>query len=170
MIEGGAGADWRPLVAALANPDARAEFARIALGLPADPSVPTTKASRRALDTLTRAGLIVERDGALVVNDVVFAAALRAQPARPVKTGPERFLDADGRIDRYPSNLGERRELLALIAERALHPGEVLDERTLTERLTAFSDDPAALRRYLVDLGLLERTRSGSEYALPPTP
>ena len=34
------------------------------------------------------------------------------------------------------------------------------------DRLARFTRDPAALRRYLVDAGLLERTRSGSEYAL----
>lgn len=42
---------------------------------------------------------------------------------------------------------------------------EVVDERELSERLLRFGDDPALLRRYLVDFGLVERPRSGSEYA-----
>jgi hypothetical protein len=40
-----------------------------------------------------------------------------------------------------------------------------MSEQETNERLAAFTDDVAALRRFLVDGGLLERTPSGSEYA-----
>jgi hypothetical protein len=46
----------------------------------------------------------------------------------------------------------------------------VLSEKELNERLEPFSSDVAVLRRHLVDHGLVERTRSGSEYALTATP
>lgn len=42
---------------------------------------------------------------------------------------------------------------------------EVLTEAELNERPVPFDEDVAALRRYLVDEGLLMRTRSGSSYS-----
>ena len=51
-------------------------------------------------------------------------------------------------------------------AERALRPGEQVDEQTVTERLGALWRDPATLRRDLVDNGLLERAADGSSYWL----
>lgn len=42
---------------------------------------------------------------------------------------------------------------------------DVLTEAELNERLVPFDEDVAALRRYLVDEGLLMRTRSGSSYS-----
>lgn len=152
---------WRGVVAALLNPDLRA-----ALGeLSAD--VRLTDARRqRALRRLAELQLVeVDRNGQARFTDAALKALL-AEDARPRPTGPERFLDADGPIDRYPVRAAERRELLIWIAEHALRAGEVLDERALNERLARYADDVAALRRYLVDNDIVERTRSGSQYAL----
>ncbi len=79
-----------------------------------------------------------------------------------------RFLDASGRIDRYPLRSAQRRELLTWVAARAFSPADRLTEPQVNDRLAPFAPagDVAALRRYLVDHGLLERTASGSEYAL----
>lgn len=154
--------DWRRMLAALANADARAAFARVTLGLP--PEAGAREA--RALAALAAAGLVADVDGVRVVSEEGIRAALAAgSRARP--TGVERFLSADGRIDRYPSGQSDREELLRWVAARVLSAGEVVGEREVTDRLARFSGDPAALRRHLVDSGLLERTRSGSEYALP---
>lgn len=78
-----------------------------------------------------------------------------------------RFLDRDGRIDRYPLRAAERRELLVWVATRALPLDEVLDERAVNTRLEPYAPggDVAVLRRYLVDHELVERTASGSQYA-----
>jgi hypothetical protein len=46
-----------------------------------------------------------------------------------------------------------------------LDPDGVLTEKEVNERLASFADDVAVLRRHLVDVKFLERTRSGSEYA-----
>jgi hypothetical protein len=53
-----------------------------------------------------------------------------------------------------------------MIAQRVLSEGEVLTEKELNGRLRAFTEDVPLLRRHLVDAELVERTRSGSEYAL----
>lgn len=154
--------DWRRMLAALANADTRAAFARVTLGLPPEGGACET----RALAALAAAGLVSSPEDSIVVSEAGIRAALAAGGrARP--TGVQRFLGADGRIDRYPSSAADREELLRWVAGRVLQAGEVVGEREVTERLARYGADPAALRRYLVDAGLLERTRSGSEYALP---
>lgn len=162
----GAG-DPRPVLAALANPHARRMYARIVLDQDPAGTGPSTSKQRNALAMLQRAGL-VRADGATyretseVLSGLLAAAAAR----RPQAEGPERFLDGRGRIDRYPLKAPQRLSLLQYVAGRVLQPGEVLTEWQLNERLAVFSADTATLRRYLVEAELLERTRSGSEYAL----
>lgn len=166
MDDDGDRPDWRPAVAALANPHVRRVFAQVVLG------VETVRLGaelgrsrrRRALDTLLVAGLVREVEGRVVEDPQAFARVLAAH-SLPRPTGPERFLDGHGRIDRYPADAGERRALLALVAEHVLAPDEVVTETVLGERLARFGPDTATLRRYLVEEELLERTRSGSEYA-----
>lgn len=72
-----------------------------------------------------------------------------------------------GRIERYPANKAERRDLLAWIVSDAITAGEDLTEKQVNERLLSYTDDVVMLRRYLIDFGLLERTRSGSSYSRP---
>lgn len=150
---------WRAIIAALRDDDVRAVLAETA-------SAPRTPRARdRALDRLTTLGLVV-RDGDGIRFDDAPLRALLVAPPRP--RGPERFLGRDGRIDRYPSQHGDRVELLSLVAARAFSPGVALSEREVNEHLEAYAPngDVAVLRRYLVDHGLLVRTPSGSEYTL----
>lgn len=159
-------ADWRPVVAALANGDARAVWAQLVVdGREPDGMGPAR--ARRARELLRRAGLVRSAGDGWAVDDGALRRLLAADAsARPKRQGVDRFLRPDGRIDRYPSSEGDRRALLEHVAASVLQPGEVIGERELTERLAARSDDPVALRRHLVDAGLVGRTRSGSEYAL----
>ena len=164
--------DWRPIVAALANDDVRAVHAQIVLGLPVSLGSTAQAAARthKSLQTLLRAGLIeeAESESEYVASSIPLKRALAAQ-APDRKQGIERFL-RDGRIQRYPSNLSERAELLRWVAEQTLADDEVLSERDINERLRPVDDDIARLRRYLVDLGVVERTPSGSDYRLRPRP
>ncbi|MFT3798944.1 DUF2087 domain-containing protein [Microbacterium sp.] len=151
---------WRGVVAALLNDDVRAVLAETA-------APPTARRRERALERLQELG-VVRREHDAVVFDPAVVRGLLATGPQP--TGPERFLDRDGRIDRYPSGAGDRRTLLAWIAARAFAPDDVLTEAEVGERLERYAPggDVAVLRRYLVDHGLLERTRSGSQYAPAP--
>ncbi|MEW2012895.1 MULTISPECIES: DUF2087 domain-containing protein [Microbacterium] len=160
---------WRPLVAALANDRVREVFARLTLGADADEALEGLPPSRRrhVVETMRRAGLITDD---LRADSGAFARVLASAPAPPRPTGISRYLSREGRLTGYPSNTDERRELLTLLAARILAPGEVLDERGINERLEAVTDDVAALRRHLVDHDLVERTRSGTEYALVVDP
>lgn len=157
---------WRPVFAALANPQVRRVYAEIVVGSDAGATLSPSR-RRRALDALVTAGLIVPDDAGWAPTEV-FREHL-ATSARPRRTGVERFLTTEGQIDRYPANLSEREELLRHIIAVAIEPGEVLREAVVNERLARFTDDTAVLRRYLVDFALLERTASGSEYARPDT-
>lgn len=151
---------WRGVVAALLNDDVRAVIAETV-------SAPLTpKRRERALAQAENAGLVRRGAGDAVIFDDTVIRELLASAPRP--TGPERFLDREGRIDRYPADSAQRRALLAWIAVRAFSPGDVLTETEVNDRVRAYApnEDVAVLRRYLVDHQLLERTRSGSEYAV----
>ncbi|WP_298044921.1 DUF2087 domain-containing protein [uncultured Microbacterium sp.] len=155
---------WRGVVAALLNDDLRAVLAETV------PDAPLTPARReRAVARLEQLGLVRTEQDAVVFDSDAVRALLTPKP-RPV--GPERFLDREGRIDRYPLRDDDRRGLLEWVAERAFCPEDILTEADVNTRLEPYAPggDVAVLRRYLVDHELLERTRSGSEYApVPPT-
>lgn len=73
----------------------------------------------------------------------------------------------DGRIAVYPRRAAARRALLEHVVAEAIGRDEGLGEPQVNQRLRAFTDDTATLRRYLVDHGLLVRSRDGSVYYLP---
>jgi hypothetical protein len=156
-------------MAALANRDARTAFAQIVLGGSLGDVLPGVKDQRRtrAINVLLEAGLVV-RTGSegLEASDAIFSDLLSQQPRRQPNTGLDRFMRL-GRIERYPANKADRRELLAWIVGVAIQPGEDLTERQVNERLLSYTDDVVLLRRYLVDFGLLQRTASGSSYSRP---
>ncbi|KZE41661.1 DUF2087 domain-containing protein [Microbacterium sp. T32] len=158
---------WRAILAALSDDVAREAYARVVLGEPLAPVLAalTPSRARRVTAALTSAGLLVATANGHVASATVFTDALAAapRPARP--TGADRFF-TDGRLTDYPSRAGDRREVLATVASRILAEGERLTEPEINERLSTVVDDVAAIRRYLVDEGLIERTRSGTEYTL----
>lgn len=163
------GPHWRRVVATLANSDARTAYAQIVLGALPEDVLAGLKGQRRnrVIDGLVESGL-VERNaaGELVAPEAIFRDLLAGQPRRQAQTGVSRFLRL-GRIETYPANRADRRELLAWIANDSIHPGEDLTEKQVNERLLSYTEDVVLLRRYLVDFGLLERTASGSSYARP---
>ncbi|MBT2522386.1 DUF2087 domain-containing protein [Arthrobacter sp. ISL-28] len=163
------GPHWRRVMAALANNDARTAYAQIVLGarLPDVVAHLNDERRNRAIAALLESGL-VERDAAneLEASGTIFRDLLSQQPRRQAQTGLDRFMRL-GRIERYPANMAERRELLAWIAKEAIEPGENLTEKQVNERLLSYTDDVVMLRRYMIDFGLLERTASGSSYSRP---
>lgn len=78
-------------------------------------------------------------------------------PAAPPST--EQVLRAhtrDGRIVSMPARWSRRLVLLDVVAQD-FEPGVVYDEQTVNATLRHWFDDVAALRRYLVDAGMLDR-------------
>jgi hypothetical protein len=156
-------------MAVLANRDARTAYAQIVLGAAPDDMSRGLAGQRleRAVAALLDAGLVQRTAGnVLEASESLFRDLLTQQPKRQPQTGVARFMRL-GRIDRYPANQAERRELLAWIAGETFEPGEELSERKVNERLLSYTDDVVLLRRYMIDFGVLERTPSGSSYFRP---
>ncbi|MEZ2390031.1 DUF2087 domain-containing protein [bacterium RCC_150] len=163
------GPHWRRVMAALANKDARTAYAQIVLGARfMEIAVDLNDQRRsRAIAVLLESGLVERNaDSELKASEAVFRELLAQQPRRQPLTGVDRFMRL-GRIESYPANMAERRELLTWIASNAFEVGELLTEKQVNERLLSYTDDVVLLRRYLVDFGLLERTPSGSSYSRP---
>jgi hypothetical protein len=158
---------WRALVSALADDAAREVYARIVLDEPVETVLDTLPPGkrRRVIDTLLSAGLIsVHDEGWRMEPDVFREALAAAAPPKPRPTGVDRFF-VDGRLGTYPSRVADRDEVHAHIADRLLTPGETLSEREVNDRLADIVDDVAAMRRYLIDTGVLRRERDGTGYS-----
>ncbi|HEY1531222.1 MAG TPA: DUF2087 domain-containing protein [Galbitalea sp.] len=129
------------------------------LGAPID--LPPKKRDK-ALAALVAAGLI-ERDGDTYTEIAdAFADLLAASPVA-TRAGVDRFV-RDGRITQYPVRADDRLEVLSWARDQALPDAEELSERALGERLSELTSDIAALRRYLVDSGLVIRDADGRRY------
>ena len=147
------------VVAALALGAATIEDAARASGLPLKD---VALAARR----LARAGL-VHRDGhALTLHAELFGAAARAAaeaaPApEPMSADPaeDAVLSAfvrHGRLTSIPAQRSKRLVVLGHLV-RVFEPGVRYPEREVNALLAVWHPDVAALRRYLVDEGLLTR-------------
>lgn len=161
------GPHWRRVVATLANSDARTAYAQIVLGAKASEVLSGLKDQRhdRAVAGLLESGLVEQTAGGeFVAPESIFRDLLAQLPRRQAQTGVARFMRL-GKIERYPANMAQRRELLAFIVNEAIEPGERLTEKQVNARLLSYTDDVVMLRRYLVDFELLERTASGSSYS-----
>ncbi|MFJ4160463.1 DUF2087 domain-containing protein [Microbacterium testaceum] len=158
---------WRAVVSALADDRARDVYARIVLAQPVDEALDALSPGkrRRVLDTLLSAGLISPDGEGWQTEPEVFRDALRSAPAVPrAAAGIDRFF-VDGRLAVYPSRAADRDAVLLHVVGRVIELGEILAERAVNDRLAAIVDDVAAMRRYLVDAGLLERSRDGAAYS-----
>jgi hypothetical protein len=164
--------EWRPIVAALADPVRRAVYASVVgsdVGTAANTAAKlniSPKKRDRALAALVGAGLLLSTEGGFVVDGTIFKRLLDQDP-QPTKHGIDRFI-RNGRIDQYPARPDDRTELLAWAADQALTLDEVIGEREINSRLELLVDDFASLRRYLIDAGLLQRDADGRTYRRAP--
>ena len=72
----------------------------------------------------------------------------------------------DGRLDRIPAQEKKRLVVLQFLAETDFEPDRSYPEKEVNQILALRHPDSASLRRYLVDLGYMER--SASVYRLLP--
>ena len=172
----------------MAEPERLAVVAALALGARDTDGVTTaTGLDVRAVTTALHrleAGGLVERggDGTLVLLVAAFRLAARqAAAAAPAPDDPGaghddetakvlRSFVRDGRITSLPTSMAKKRILLDVICQ-VFEPGQRFSEREVNLRLRRWHDDVASLRRWLVDLGYLDRDagqywRSGGPVAL----
>ncbi|MER7275054.1 DUF2087 domain-containing protein [Dactylosporangium sp. NPDC000244] len=119
-----------------------------------------------AIRRLQQGGLLGVEGGELAASADTFKEAVRAAA---VSAGPQPQLDpdrqrdlvlrtfiSDGRLTQIPAAHGKRMVVLEHIAS-SFEPGVRYPEREVDAILRAWHDDHAALRRCLVDGGLLSR-------------
>ncbi len=164
--------DAARLVGLLANVDRRRVVAALVLGAVDSASIGLaaglgTAQVGRAVARLEDAGL-VERgsDGTLVLLEQAFAQAARAAGAAAGAESAQEPMDEsalvlsrfvrDGRLVSIPAAHGKRMVVLAMLAEE-LEPGRRYSESMVNLILGRWHPDTAALRRYLVDEGFLDR-------------
>ncbi|MDX2648719.1 DUF2087 domain-containing protein [Streptomyces sp. NPDC001902] len=73
-------------------------------------------------------------------------------------------LFSQGRLTVIPRRVARREQLLRHLTETLFRPGRDYHEREVNEALRTVHDDCAALRRYLVEGGWLERSADGTAY------
>jgi hypothetical protein len=167
----GRGVDAATIVGLLAEPARLKVVSALALGAGtieevSEASGLSLKDVALAARRLARAGL-VRRDGhALALHTERFGAAARAAaeaaPApEPLSDDPaeDAVLSAfvrDGRLVSIPAQRSKRLVVLEHLV-RVFEPGVRYPEREVNALLAVWHDDVAALRRYMVDEGLLSR-------------
>jgi hypothetical protein len=156
----------RRVVAALVLGAATVEEIRAATGL-------GTREVATALARLVDGELVVRGDDGqhVLLGDAFRRAAIAAAPPRPepdaagdVPDDAARVLRTflrDGRLVSIPAQHGKRLPILDHLSQQ-FEPGRRYPEREVNQVLRRFHDDVAALRRYLVDEGFLDR--AGGEY------
>lgn len=125
----------------------------------------------KAIGRLVEAGLVTKRDDGLAVDGDAFGRAAREANTRPAST---EFADApddarkvlrafvvDGRLQSMPVAAAKRMIILDWLAQE-FEPGLTYSEKMVNLILGKRHADTAALRRYLVDDGFLDR--AGGEY------
>jgi hypothetical protein len=179
----------RELVGLLADEHRRRVFAALVLGATDLDDVRRlsgldARAAARALQRFVDTGLVLRGDdGVLHLLGEAFGASARAEahsdPRPDEHAGaPEdvgRVLRAfvrDGRLVSIPATHSKRRVVLDWLAQR-FEPGRRYAEETVNLVIQQVHPDAAALRRYLVDDGLLSREggfywRSGGTFDPSP--
>lgn len=120
----------------------------------------------RSIGKLVEAGLVhCDAGGRYSLDGAAVQAAKRGLFARPsavaAATPDEKVLRnylVDGRLITLPATASKRLVVLQWLVEK-FEPGTTYPERAVNEILRQVHDDYAALRRYLVDAGLLQRAQ-----------
>ena len=153
-----------PIIAALANSDCQRMYAQIVLGqAPESPN----RRERKLIDRLKTVGLVTEDPaGSLILTDVFTEYLLAGKYERGQETvGVQRFL-VKGRVQRWPSRAEDKDALLRWIITESIAESERLAESELNDRIRRYTEDPALVRRYGVDFGMLRRDPATQIYYL----
>jgi hypothetical protein len=155
----------------LAEPSRLRTFSAVVLGATTPEQVAgstglSAPVVHKALQRLANGGLIADTGGALRADEDAFKQAVReSRPARvPLDPDPDRdaVLKAfirDGRLTHFPTWPAKSRIVLEHIV-KSFEPGRSYPESEVNEILNRWHPDHAALRRQLVDAGLLSRSDS----------
>ncbi len=159
------------IAGALADADRRFAWAAVQLGATGLDEVVAASglsaaAAGKALGRLVDVGLVRGDGGRLTVDGAVFQQAARVALARPAASEHDdlpadarKVMNAfvvDGRLQSIPTSASKRVVILDWLAQ-LFEPGRRYSEATVNLLLGERHPDTAALRRYLVDEGFLDR-------------
>lgn len=120
----------------------------------------------KALQRLVKGGLVADGDGGLRADEDAFKDAVRENRPERVPLDPDPDRDAvlksfirDGKLTHFPTIPAKFRVVLEYLAA-SFEPGRSYPESEVNEILNRWHPDHAALRRELVDAGLLSRADS----------
>jgi hypothetical protein len=169
--------DAARLIGSLGSPQRLRVLAAVILGASTLPDVRAAtgldaRTVHREVDRLVAAGVVeTEGEGRFVARTGHLAGAARSlakasagvRGAAAAETPEERvrrtFLK-DGRLVSIPTQRSKRLVILDVLAQE-FEPGRRYPEKEVNRRLRAWHPDHAALRRYLVDEGFMERDQGG---------
>jgi hypothetical protein len=158
--------DAASVLGLLADRDRMTVVAALVLGAASDDDVSRVtgldrRTVTRALSRLQTGGLVEVEDRRYQLDWARLTDAARS--VRPTAAVPDgdvapqlRSFVRDGRLISIPAAHGKRLVVLEWLAQR-FEPGLVYPEREVNDRLGTAHPDVAALRRYLVDDGFLDR-------------
>jgi hypothetical protein len=167
-----AGADGAAILGHLAHRDRRRVIAALVLGATTVDEIKSstglgTRAVVSALGRLVESGIVLNDDERhWLVEEVFRQAAIASRPPVTDEHGDApaesarvlRSFVRDGRLVSIPMQRAKRLVILDLLAQD-FEPGRRYKERTVNTKLRRWHEDTAALRRYLVDEGFLDRDR-----------
>ena len=130
----------------------------------------------RHLEQLTASGVVSEADGVYDLNEKAIESLARSQfegkrPSYVPKENQEEdarkvlknYLNADGTIRQIPQ-MGNKLLIILNFIVDAFSFDATYTEKEVNTILRRFHVDTAALRRYLVDYGLMARENDGTRY------
>lgn len=157
------------LVSSLAAPERLSLYARVVSAGPEGLDRAELQGARptKRLARLVRDGLVREKGSRIVAVPEVFAEAMRAHKDETRATDPVDALFHEGRLVSIPAKRELRLAALGRIADRLFAPELEYTEKQVNTAIRTCFDDPSAMRRSLVEEGLLDRENDGSLYRLP---
>lgn len=158
------------IVGLLAEPARRAAFAALVLGACTVSSVAETagvsrKEAAGALRKLVVGRIVAEdrQSGTYTLLDGAFRHAVQAEIRVAGRSGGAGAYFRRGRITTIPADAEVRSRVLAVVAD-TFAAGETYTEPKVNALCGEWFDDWVALRRALVDDGLLKRDHGGTRY------
>jgi hypothetical protein len=123
---------------------------------------------RKALERLLRMGLVERVGDRYVARPEVFRQALTSEASTRPDGASERVaaLFRQGRLTTMPRPGDLRTELLRYLARR-FDRDRAYSEQEIRDMIAPVWDDHAAIRRYFVDEGIMDRDQQGLAYWRP---
>lgn len=154
--------DMLPVIATLANKECQKMYAKIILE--STPEVLNHR-DRKVIEKLKKVGLVEESEKeGLQVTDIFSKYLSTIKDSKPQDSDSVQKFLTNGRVHSWPSKVRDKDKLLIWIIQKSISKNEKISEHKLNERIRNYTNDPALVRRFGVDHGILVRNPSTQIY------